>query len=54
MLGEGAPHLAPPMVWRETERINVDPRCGGHDDALTWGVIGTQAMIWAKAAGRHG
>jgi hypothetical protein len=28
--------------------------CGGYNDALTWGIIAPQAMIWAKAAQRHG
>ena len=25
----------------------------GDDYALTWGVIGPQAMVWAETAGRH-
>jgi hypothetical protein len=29
------------------------PQCGGGGVALTWGVIGPQAMVWAEAAGHH-
>ena len=29
------------------------PWCGGDDNALTWGIIGLQAMVWAKTAGHH-
>jgi hypothetical protein len=31
-----------------------DPyQCGGANNALTWGVIGPQVMVWADSAGHH-
>jgi hypothetical protein len=37
----------------QTARRHHRPWCGGADYALTWGVLGPQAMVWAEAAGRH-
>ena len=42
------------MIWHKAERRHHPPRCGSDDLALTWGVIGPQAMVWVEAAGRHG
>jgi len=53
-LGGDEQQLAHPNVTTKTERRHHCPWCGGDDyDALTWGVIGPQAMVWAKTAGRH-
>ena len=42
------------MIWRKAKRRHYPPWCGGDNLALTWGLIGPQAMVWAEAAGRHG
>jgi hypothetical protein len=44
-------------LWREdtqTKCTHHPPRCGGDNDALTWGILMPQVMVGAKAAPCHG
>ena len=52
-LGGDEQQLAHPNVTTKTERRHHCPWCGGDDNALTWGVPGPQAMVWAETANRH-
>jgi hypothetical protein len=42
------------MKWHQTKRISHHPWCGDDAYALGLGVLKPHAMVWAKAARRHG
>jgi hypothetical protein len=46
--------LTNPMDCAQTKRMRHRPWCGDDTYALGWGALMPHAMVWAKAARRHG
>lgn len=54
MVGGVAATACTPGSIHQAKRRHHRPWCGSDIRALGWGIIGAQAMVWAKAADQHG